>query len=187
MAALIGAIWSAKEFVVSRQRAKELSRAQKTDHWRKLAIHQVLMTSEQFLSTSQVTEQLRASSFDQNIEIKKNELSLPSVRSVLMEMVADGTIGQVFPDHYGIVQIPRDITVGAVADNIRGNRAARDAFAEILKHPGRFTTQELFEEIGGNFDLSSSDFALAILVLEQNHAAKRDQAGKWSPTSSKEN
>lgn len=184
--ALVGVIWSAVSFIrrVSRQRQEERDGA--VSEWRKVAIHRIVSNSEQFMDISEILHGLMAESFDSPVEIKKGDLTEPVARRVLMEMVSDGVIGQRWPDHFGIVQLPRDITLGAVSDNIRGNLAARTAYEEIRKHPGRFTSNELYLEVGMSHSLTESDFELAILTLENTSAAKRDKDGKWLPIKSRE-
>ena len=181
LSALAAATYAGVEFVLSARAASEAKRTIQVDYWRKASLQKIVSSSEAFLSTSQITSALRSSSFDSAIDIKKNELTNDSVRLLILDLIRDGVLGQVWPDSYGITQLPRDISLPMVAAGVRGNMAVRAAFALIHEHPGHYTDISLFEKTKDNIGLSLPDFVLSISDLDARNVAKKGTDGKWSP------
>ncbi|WP_187428672.1 hypothetical protein ROLI_012290 [Roseobacter fucihabitans] len=186
LAALLGVVWSAVGFIKGQKEETERRQSDQLSKWRKIAVHQLVANSEPYLSVAEVMNKLRARSFETSLNIRKEDLSEDSVRQLMMEMVQAGILGQVYPDRFGIVQLPLDITVGAVADNIHARYAAKNAFREIFKHPKRFSSEELYSELKPTPPMDLSDFVLSLLNLENHGAAKRGPDGKWFPVTHKE-
>ncbi len=185
LAALVGVVYSAIEFVRGTIAQRESCRRAEVDQWRKASVQRIVTRSPDFLSVESITQALRSQSFDAPIDIEKNELTVEAVRVLLMEMVKDGIVGQVWNDMYGLVQIHRDVTLSATIANVKGSIAVRTAFAHIHENPGRYLTEELFSKVDPALDISLPDFVLAISDLEFRSVAKKDPDGKWSPVVSK--
>ncbi len=179
--ALIGAVWSAYLFVSKINGEKEEARKSELSKWRKSTVQKLMMTSPDFLSTQQITTQLRDSSFEQEFDIKKSELTEQDVRLLLVEMVSEHILIQIFGDIYGIQQQRFDPSAQLAADNVKANELYRAAFNLITKYPGHYTDEKLFDEIGKESGFRKSDFVLAISDLRSRDLAKKNEQGVWSP------
>jgi hypothetical protein len=181
LTALAGVTYSAFEFVRSIWQRRETARRSDVDAWIKMRVQEIIATSHDFLKLGEILEKLRSTSFDAAVDVKKNELTEASVRLLLIQMVTEGVIGQVWPDSYGITQIPRDISLPLAAIHVRGNFAVRQSWALIHEHPGRYTSDELYERVGKGLELSKPDFLLAVSDLDARGIARVGANQKWSP------
>lgn len=181
LTALVAVTYAGVEFVLGLRAARESRRAAQVASWRKASVQRIVSKSESFMTTGEITAALRSTSFDEPFDIKKAELTDESVRLLMLELVRDGVLGQVWPDSYGITQLPRDITLPVVAAGVRGNMAVRGAFALIHEHPGHYTDQSLHEKLRDQVGLSLPDFVLAVSDLDQRKVATKGADGKWSP------
>ena len=184
--ALLSAIWSAYTFITAQKAHGERNRAIEIATWRKLAVQELVANSGPYMSVKDIVKELRSESFNTDLEIRREELSESSVRQLVLELVVEGILGQVHPDQFGIVQLPRDITAGSVAEDIHARYATKYAFREIFKHPKRFTSEELFSELNPTPSMELADFVLSLLSLENHGAAMRGADGKWFPVMNKE-
>lgn len=181
LTALAAATYAGIEFVRGLRAARESKRAAQVDAWRKASVQKIVAKSEAFMTTGEITSALRSDSFDAPFDIRKNELTNDSVRLLMLDMVRDQVLGQVWPDSYGITQLPRDITLPVVAAGVRGNMAVRGAFALIHDRPGHYTDHALHEKLKEQVGLSLPDFVLAVSDLDTRNVAKKGPDDKWSP------
>ena len=180
LAALFGVTYSAIEFIRSSRSSREAKRASLVTQWRKANIQRIISLSPDFMCANEITDALRSRSFDTPIDIRKNELTVESVRVLLIDLVKDQIVGQVWNDLYGLAQIQRDITLPMAVAGVKGNLAVRSAFGMIHEHPGRYTDQELFTKIGPDLGMSMSDFVLSMSDLDARNVARKGPDGKWS-------
>ena len=183
LTALVGVTWSAIEFVRSAVTARSEKRAEQVAQWRKASVHKIVANSYDFLTVDQITSTLRSESFEAPIDIKKSELTVEAVRRLIMDLVTERVLCQVWPDKYGIQQVQFDVTRPVAEAGVKGNLALRGAFASIHKHPGRYSDEELYSERDTKLDLSLPDFILALSELEARKVAKKTPDGKWTPIS----
>ncbi len=180
LTALAAATYAGIEFVRGLRAARECKRAAQVDAWRKASVQKIVAKSEAFMTTGEITSALRSNSFDAPFDIRKNELTDDAVRLLMLDLVRDRVLGQVWPDSYGITQLPRDITLPVVAAGVRGNMAVRGAFALIHEHPGYYSDHALHEKLKDQVGLSLPDFVLAVSDLDARNVAKKGPDGKWS-------
>jgi hypothetical protein len=186
LVALCGAVWSAYLFVSRIYEEKEEARRTELSKWRKSTVQKLMMTSPEFLSTQQITTQLRDPSFEQEFDIKKSELTEQDVRLLLVEMVSDQILFQLFGDMYGIQQQMFDPSVQLAADNVKASELYRAAYNLITRYPAHYTDEKLFEEIGQESGFRQSDFALAISDLRIRGIAEKNEKGAWVPKTKKD-
>lgn len=179
--ALLGAIWSAVAFVRKLGEDREAARQARVNVWRKAKIQEIQHQSPEFLSVTDMTQKLRSSSFDASFDIKKEELSEQAVRLILLEMIRDGILFQVWGDKYGLQQQRFDPTAQMADVQAASYRYYRRAFELILKYPGHYTDDSLFDEVVGTEDFAKSDFILAISELVGRQLARKNEHGKWQP------
>ena len=183
LVALLAAIWSAFAFVQKIGVERENNRLAKVKKWRKSTVQEILHHSPEYMTAVELTDKLKSSSFDAHFDINKSELNEQEVRLLLIDMIADGILIQIYGDLYGLNQYRRDITVNAVVDTILANHAFRAAFSLILKHSGQYNDQRLWTELGAESGLKESDFILAMSELSSRNVAEKDENGKWHPRS----
>ena len=180
LTALATAIGAGVEFIRSIRTAREVKRTSQVNAWRKASVQRLICKSEDYMTTAEITAALRSSSYDISFDINKDELTDEAVRLLLLELIRENVIGQIWPDSYGITQLPRDITLPMAAAHVRGNMAVRGAFALIHEHPNHYTDEMLFQKLKDNVGLSMPDFLLAISDLDTRSFAKKSSDGKWS-------
>ncbi|MCE2749327.1 MAG: hypothetical protein LW715_11335 [Rhodobacter sp.] len=181
LTALAGVTYSAFEFVKGIKQRREAARKSEVESWLKMRVQEIIATSQDYLNVIEILAKLRSTSFDSEVDVKKNELTESSVRLLLIQMVSEGVVGQVWPDSYGIIQIPRDVSLPLAAIHIRVNFAVRQSWALIHEHPGRYTSDELYERVGIGLELSKPDFLLAISDLDTRGIARLGAGLKWTP------
>lgn len=180
LVALLGAVWSAYLFVSKIYQDKDETRRIELSKWRKSTVQHIMTTSPDFLTTQQITARLRDSSFEQEFDIKKSELTDQNVRLLLIEMVTERILFQIYDDFYGIQQQKFDPSAQLAADNVKANQMYRAAFELIDRYPGHYTDEKLFEEIGKDSGLTRSDFVLAISDLRIRDIAEKNEVGAWA-------
>jgi hypothetical protein len=181
LTALASATYAACEFIRSVWDVREKNRKLLVNEWRKVSVQLIVAASEPFMTAEQITSELRSKSFEAPFDIRKNELTVEAVRMLILELIRDGILGQIWPDSYGIIQIPRDVTLPMAVAGVKGSFAVRQAFALIHEHPGRYDDEELFARIGHNLGVTLPDFILAISDLDSRNVANKGPGGKWSP------
>ncbi len=180
LAALVGAVWSSIVFVRKISEDREATRVARLKKWRKATVQKVLHQSVEYMTAEQITAWLKSSSFDADFDIKKSELNEEEVRLLLIEMISDNVLIQIFGDLYGIKQFQRDITVQPMVDGILANRAFRAAFGAVSNHDGTYDDKRLWEELGASSGLEKSDFILAISELASRNLASKNDSGMWT-------
>ena len=180
--ALIGAIWSAFEFVKAILETKKTNRLNQLNSWRKAEIHHLLHKSRLFLSIDEITDNLRSLSFDTSIDVKKEELTSTVVRLILLEMLEAGTIQQLWGDHFGIKQ--NDPAVANAEREVLTWTLINQALRLISIAPGSLTTEALYEalfrEPSDKDSMPPYTFALIISKLSAMEVATVNADGKWT-------
>lgn len=181
IAALVSVIWAAIAFVKARVDEREQIRTRKLSQWRKVTVQQLLHISERFVSVPDILAGLRSSSFDTNINIKKEELNEQEVRMLLMEMVEAGVAKQLWGDRYGISHF--DFSSELAERQVITTRVCKSAYEYIYEMPGAYTTVKLYEKINRTLELTLTlaDFDLMLSSLSQHDAAHEDNNARWRP------
>lgn len=179
LAALVGAVWSAYKFVQSLQEKQNANRAGEVAKWRKVNVHQLLQNSSNFLTISQITTALRASSYVTKLEIKKDELDEAEVRLLLLEMLQAGTIAQLAGDQYGIRHRDPASTLDELA--VTKDQIVREAFAYANMAPANFDTENLRQQVSRTVEVSAHNFAFILSEMSRDGLIRLNSDGLWEP------
>ncbi len=183
IAALLGVLWSAIAFVRKIGEDREDARQAKLTAWRKASAQRIMTLSPAFLTTEQITARLRSSSFDAPFDIRKDELTPETVRLLLMELVTDGIFFQQVNDFYGLEQPPVAALHASAAAGF-ADSAVKEAFRLIMRHPGSYTDDKLYEDVipaEHREMVKRADFIFALHGLTRSGAAQKTAAGRWEP------
>ncbi|NOD68532.1 hypothetical protein [Ruegeria sp. HKCCD7303] len=185
---IVAALFGFYKFYLQRveqsQKLDAERRQQTISSWRKAKLQEIMTQSDNLLSIGQLTEKLKASAFDVEFDIEKDDLKEQTVRLLVLELVRDGILVQFLKDIYGLKLLPYNPAAQLTADQVKGNQALRAAFAKIVDFPGRYDSARLFDEVGVEAGLSKADFLLAISDFERMNLASKNAEGFWSPNSS---
>ncbi|MCG7519119.1 hypothetical protein [Ruegeria sp. Ofav3-42] len=176
IAALIGAIWSAFEFVKGYRRKAEDERAAQSAKWRRVSVHKILHTSPHFLPVSDILDKLKSSSFDEDFKINKKELTERELRAVLLEGIEKGYFQQLHGDTYGISS--RDFVMDNAFATLRARDLLHDVYDLLCFAKGPLSTEELLERIEQR-DIKVSDFEISMQELTSRHLVERQEDGRW--------
>ena len=181
--ALLGAVWSAYAFVRSKLRERIQSNEDKLFSWRKASIQQLMMTSPDWLTTEQITQHLRSSSYDGSFDINKAALTVHAVRLALMDLVREGILYQVYGDKYGINQFRLDPAFEANAELAANHRAAVYGVGLIGEYPGHFDDKKLFDKLRSNGHnlINLPGFRVALYDAANKGLIALDNDGLWIP------
>lgn len=178
LVALLGAVWSAYQFSKQVTENRERRRQQQLEDWRKSSVHLMLHSSSKFMNLKSILEKLRSGSFDTGFEINKNELTEDVVRMLVLKMLQDGQIQQLWGDQYGIQS---NGGIFAEVEFVRAltNNFAIKAFEQIYGQSGELSTDTLYKLVDGESMISKSNFAAALQILVKEQLADLSKQGKW--------
>ena len=183
--ALLGAIWSAGTFVKKLMDDKENARKAQLAKWRMASVQKIMTTSPNYLTAKQITDMLRSSSFETEFEVEKDELSEEVVRLLLVEMVTNGILFQIYGDAYGLQQQRLyDPGLDASAEFLRNHRATMRGIDLISEYSAHFDDSSLYKKLAseGHQDVSFSGFRSALYDAENRGLIATNDEMKWVPS-----
>ncbi len=179
LAALVGAVWSARVFIRSLSEKREALRAAELSKWLKVSVHQQLQGSANFLTVADITIALRSSSYVTKLEIKKDELGEAEVRLLLLEMLEAGTIAQLAGDQYGIRHRDPASTLDELA--VTKDQIVREAFAYTNMAPGNFDTENLRQQVCRTVEVTAHNFSFILSGMARDGIVQLNADGRWEP------
>lgn len=183
LAALVAVIWSAYVFVRKIGEDREAERIAKLKNWRKAQLHKIQHNSDRYMTLTEMTEKLRSSSFSTNFEIKRHEIDDEVVRLLVMDLIADGILFQIYPDVYGLQQHRFDPGAEINSELLVNHRAAMRAIELITEYPDHYDLESLFEKLREeNYStLTMAGFKVALYDAAEKGLIATSSDLKWHP------
>ena len=177
LAALVGGVWSAFEFVRGARQRQEVERAELAAKWRRVSAHKILHSSPNFLSVDEILEKLKSSSFDEDFKINKSELTERELRAVLLEGIEKGYFEQLHSDKYGISS--RDFVMDNAFALLQTREQLHRIYDLLCFAKGPLSTQEILKRLGEN-GMDLSDFEITMYELtSRDLVERRSEDGLW--------
>jgi hypothetical protein len=168
-------------FEVWRRRATHIE--SQVNQWLKTNVHMLLHTSSHWLTAEEVLAKLRSSSFDTQLKMSKEKLTVEQVRKLLLEMLEAGVIIQRWGDKFGIGHYDHHTYLAETQSKIVQMEIA--IYKLIYMAPDTFSAnshslrQEIKKSVG--LDVEEAEIALVLSSMSSRSLITVNKKGKWSP------